>query len=84
MYTQKACEKAKMWEVAELSGNFHGELSPPDGGEGVVPILGAKEKNRYARHRVHGRWRETDRSKPHENEKTKTPCTRIAQSVQEM
>lgn len=45
LYTQKACEKAKRWEVAELSGNFHGELSPPDGGEGALPVLNC-EKNK--------------------------------------
>lgn len=27
-----------MWEVAELSGNFHGELSLLDRGERVIPV----------------------------------------------
>lgn len=48
-------------EVAELSGNFRGELSPPDGGEGIRLIFAlcvnvgnararvrSKQKNLYA------------------------------------
>ena len=39
-------------EVAELSGNFRGELSPQDGGEGIRLIFALCENVGNARARV--------------------------------
>lgn len=41
-----------MWEVAELSGNFHGELSLLDRGERVIPVSCCRKKQGNTRGRV--------------------------------
>ena len=68
--------KAKKWEVAELSGNFHGEWSPPDGGGGVRRFFLCVRNDGNARSRVRGRL-----NKHAAGDRVVTPCTRIAKTV---
>ena len=66
-----------MREVAELSGNFRGELSLLDGGEGVNHVMFCEKKRE-----THGavyKASETLYTLKTDNE---TPCTRIAKIVQ--
>ena len=73
-------------EVAELSGNFYGELSPLDGGEGVRRLL-LCVKNKETHGAVckvsdsiaHVEKWAIERFRPYHE---RTPCTSIAKTVQ--
>ncbi len=64
-------------EVAELSGNFRRELSSQDEGEGNRSVFSLCKELWNTRRRV--------KASDHENtlkNRHKTPCTRIAKTVQ--
>ena len=51
----KGLLKAMKWKVTELSENFHGELSSPDGGEGIRLAFALCLKTGNTRSRVHSK-----------------------------
>lgn len=66
-----------MREVAELSGNFRGELSLLDGGEGVNHVMFCEKKQE-----THGAVYKASETLYTLKTKDKSPCTRIAKIVQ--
>ena len=62
-------------EVAELSGNFRGELSPPDGGEGIRLIFALCVNVGNARERVRNE-RKVSEKPVHVENKTFEPLVR--------
>jgi hypothetical protein len=64
-------------EVAELSGNFRGELSLHDGGEGVTCNLFCEKK-----YETHGTVYKASETLYTLQNQDKSPCTRIAKTVQ--
>ena len=75
---------AKKREVAELSGNFRGELSSLDEGEGIRLVFALCAKIRNTRSAC-DEARQERRSRVHvENQGIRTPCTSIAKTVQKI